>query len=1536
MVWTEKREVAFGAASDAAAGQLYPDNAIKTSKYTLLTFLPLVIAEQFQKRANVYFLIISVLMAIGEYTDLFETAVSPWSTVGVLIPMMAASAFLAAIDDVRRHGADSRTNAQQARVIRMGGRHKVFLDTVRWQDIRVGDILVLKGEEEVPADLVPLASSGFEGRCYVSTANLDGETNLKIKTAAPSAQAALCGRELLQDPPLLDQAVERLSQLKGTVQAEAPSKSILHFTGSIELSSDSEPSERSAEEPLNAVNLLLRGTQLRNTAWLFGVAVYTGPHTRMVMNSRATPVKLANLERVVNRAMLIVLGAQAVLALLSAILSVSFAREHDQLWYLHPPGLEKPKMRLPALLAEFLKFFVLYSNLMPISLYAAMEICNFAQAYFLKSDLGMYDEDQDTPASVRSTNLCHELGQVCHIFSDKTGTLTQNVMELKRISVAGKVFGTVDEARGFSGAQDLASWQKSSAQARRSAEAFLELLAVAHTVMITSDSRGAKRFEAESPDEEALVKAASELGWSFQSRSGDLIHVQVGLPGESGDSGNRSSYRVLALNSFNSTRKRMSLVVQAPDGQHWLLAKGADNVMMDRAAHVPDWLPLGLNEFAKEGLRTLVLGRRQLQQAEVHSWQQDYEAAQNSLEDRGAQLDAVAEKIEVNLQIVGVTAIEDKLQVGASETILALRHAGIKLWVLTGDKLETARNIGYSTNLLSDTMEVLVLKSSQSGTIGALLHELQEPVQKATDEGKTVALMVTGDALEEVTAAGQEKDFLKITENCRVVIACRVSPLQKAQLVRLVRESVEPQPVTLAIGDGANDVPMIQEAQVGVGISGKEGRQAVNAADFAIAQFSFLQRLLLVHGRWDYKRTCKFILYTFWKNAIITLLLFYYTFFSGFSGTCMFTSAVWTSFNLILFFPIIATGVFDRDVTAKQAMKLPGLYETGRLGVDLNLVKMIEMLLSALVHSFVLMTVAVVAVGDVDVAATGNYYSFGFMVFTWLIITMNYRAVFITTTYNWVFVAGILSSLALYVLFLLVYCNLPSIFPEVYHTMNQVLVTPLFWIGSLTVPLLAMMIDMFKAYLVLEFLPNRGDLILERSVLGCAHSGLLIHDGRCEAEQDLAVARNTNRAPTQHLPSSFDYDWVEGDHMRLQHASSAAVTDTSLLDTLSSQHSTPARSTTQGTLLTESTLEDGRLDSDGCVIEHRPPDSQFAQQKLKSCQFVLTWRAVLAAALGTGGLLLLLGVVMTLHSSGVAQIRVEYDRGDKAESDLSEELQPTWCPVAPGGGTNSCLFDLRIPNDMEPPIQVFYSVNPFMQNYFPYMSSMPVNQLEGRRSSREEIEDQCPVGTRVTSTGKQIYPCGLVATSVFNDTFEIFQAPIDTESPDMTIYREFHNPPDYLQRPGVSWLYERYPTVTTKSLGVRSKRFIAWMIPNFFGRAAKPYGVISKRLQKGQVVTLRINASFPVQSLGARKMLLLTTSNLLGARNYFLANILLTSGCLSLGIAAVVLAIRLCCARKLGKPRQHLAYLNGVDEDSDSEDSSNDELGTTTSSEESA
>ncbi|GLT55312.1 hypothetical protein SLA2020_284470 [Shorea laevis] len=598
----------------------------------------------------------------------------------------------------------------------------------------------------------------------------------------------------------------------------------------------------------------------------------------------------------------------------------------------------------------------------------------------------MYYEEADKPARARTSNLNEELGQVDTILSDKTGTLTCNSMEFIKCSVAGTAYG-----RGVTEVERALAWRKGSplaqevtdeeAQVDDSTEArtsvkgfnfidervtngnwvnepradviqkFLQLLAICHTALPEIDEEtGRISYEAESPDEAAFLIAARELGFEFYVRTQTSISLREFDP-FSGRKLERS-YKLLNILEFSSSRKRMSVIVRNEEGKLLLLCKGADSVMFERLAkngrEFEEQTKEHINEYADAGLRTLVLAYRELDEEEHSEFNMEFTRAKNSLStDRDELIEEVAEKIERNLILLGATAVEDKLQSGVPECIDKLAQAGIKIWVLTGDKMETAINIGFACSLLRQGMKQIVI-SSEAPEIKALektgdesavaaafkasvLHQISEGKELLTtssENSQALALIIDGKSLACALDDDVKDMFLELALGCASVICCRSSPKQKALVARLVK--IRTGGTTLAIGDGANDVGMLQEADIGVGISGVEGMQAVMASDIAIAQFRYLERLLLVHGHWCYRRISSMICYFFYKNIAFGFTIFFFEAYASFSGQAAYNDWYLSLYNVFFTsLPVIALGVFDQDVSARLCLKFPLLYQEG-------------------------------------------------------------------------------------------------------------------------------------------------------------------------------------------------------------------------------------------------------------------------------------------------------------------------------------------------------------------------------------------------------------------------------------------------------------------------------------------------------------------------------------------------------------------------------------------------------------------------------
>ncbi|XP_039641646.1 probable phospholipid-transporting ATPase VD isoform X2 [Perca fluviatilis] len=1128
--------------------KLYKGNKIRTTKYSLLSFLPKNLFEQLHRLANVYFIFLAAL----NFVPVVE-AFQPQIALAPIILVLSMTAAKDIWEDYRRFKSDHSINSLLCHVY--SSKQKAYIDQ-RWKDVRVGDFVRLSCNEIIPADMLLLYSSDPRGVCYIETANLDGETNLKQ-------------RQVVSDLPL--QGVEfSLESFHCRVECENPNNDLGRFRGYVE-------HPGGLRVGLHNNNLLLRSCTVRNTETVVGMVVYAGHETKAMMNNSGPRYKRSQLEKHLNTDILWCV-------LLLIIMCLTAAIGHG-VWLnnLKDPLFQVDTETSPAL-AGFYVFWtmiIVLQVLIPISLYVSIEIVKLGQIYFIHNDLALYNKQLDSRIQCRALNITEDLGQIQYLFSDKTGTLTENKMVFRRCSIYGVEYPHEENARrlevyeaekseeagrsvtlksGCSGKSlscrslscqrssvslhtlaaetdeeeeeeeeelsnpihprtnafcsrvakevvpdpelvrklnwfccpelalsDGSSGTPSSLELTYITDFFLAL-AICNSVVVSSPSQprhvvpeartplksledfklmfqrlsfspftalstlsppqmkgspvsftrrlfargkagsftptnsttdgsdpgqesnleppdprrkldlssraeggdagrtehrdteaedaktnpdGARQdaegdpirevdresdtneellYEAESPDEAALVHAAQAYRCTLRGRSAEGLLVD--LPGIGS-----LAVQLLHILPFDSNRKKMSVVVRHPLTGHVVVyTKGADSVIMDLAetpkgaeqaqeiySHIREQTQIHLDGYAREGLRTLCIAKKVVGEEEYEAWLKGQLLAESSIENREELLLESAQRLETNLTLLGTTGIVDRLQEEVPETIEALQRAGIKVWILTGDKKETAINIAYACRLLCPNDQLLTASCGSKDACAVLLEELKVEVQRgeaslteptaAGNHGESSSggmagfvLVIDGRTLEWALQEELKSHFLELSQGCKAVICCRSTPLQKSQVVRLVRDQLGV--MTLAVGDGANDVSMIQVADVGIGISGQEGMQAVMSSDFAISRFKHLSKLLLVHGHLCYSRLANMILYFIYKNVMYVNLLFWYQFFCGFSGGVMTNAWVLILFNLLFTsVPPLIYGVLDQHMPADTLMELPELYQ---------------------------------------------------------------------------------------------------------------------------------------------------------------------------------------------------------------------------------------------------------------------------------------------------------------------------------------------------------------------------------------------------------------------------------------------------------------------------------------------------------------------------------------------------------------------------------------------------------------------------------
>ncbi|KAG1338873.1 phospholipid-transporting ATPase 1 [Cocos nucifera] len=1071
----------------------FAGNSIRTAKYSILTFLPRNLFEQFHRVAYVYFLVIAILNQLPQLA-VFGRGASVLPLAFVLLVTAVKDAY----EDWRRHRSDRNENGRTASVLAAGGRQ---FQPMRWKDIRVGEIIKIAANETIPCDMVLLSTSDSTGVAYVQTINLDGESNLKTRYAKQET---------------LSKSVDK-EGFAGLIRCERPNRNIYGFHANMEIDRK--------KVSLGPSNIVLRGCELKNTAWAVGVVVYAGRETKVMLNSSGAPSKRSRLETHMNRETLLLSGLLLALCLVVCVLAGIWLGNHkDDLDY--SPYFRKRNFSSDdekdynyygigmQIFFTFLMSVIVFQIMIPISLYISMELVRLGQAYFMTRDASLYDEASNSRFQCRALNINEDLGQIKYIFSDKTGTLTENKMEFQCASIqgvdysGGKASSPRDwEAYSVVGNQfwrpkllvktdpELVRLLRSGGESRErmhAREFFLALAACNTIVPLTVGTPDPKQklidYQGESPDEVALVYAAAAYGFVLVERTSG--HIVIDVLGE------RLRFDVLGLHEFDSDRKRMSVIIGCPDKRVKLFVKGADSSMfgvIDRSINLDiiRATETHLHAYSSLGLRTLVIGMRELSSAEFNDWQSAYEKASTALMGRGSLLRAVAANVECNLHVLGASGIEDKLQRGVPEAIESLRQAGIKVWVLTGDKQETAISIGYSCKLLTSEMTQIIINNhskdscrksledaiAMTNKLAAISPGAQNTLTGTGSQRVPLALIIDGTSLVYILETELEEELFKAATVCDVVLCCRVAPLQKAGIVALIKNRTDD--MTLAIGDGANDVSMIQMADVGVGISGQEGRQAVMASDFAMGQFRFLVPLLLVHGHWNYQRMAYMILYNFYRNAVFVFMLFWYVLYTAFSLTTAITE--WSSVLYSVIYtalPTIVVGILDKDLSRKTLLKYPQLYGSGQREERYNLKLFILTMMDTVWQSLAIFFIPFLAYrhSTIDGSSLGDLWTLA------VVILVNIHLAMDVFRWNWITHASIWGCIVATAICVIIIDSIP-VLPG-YWAIYDVMGTGLFWLLLLGIAVAGMVPRFAMKAFTEYFFPSDIQIAREQEKFG--------------------------------------------------------------------------------------------------------------------------------------------------------------------------------------------------------------------------------------------------------------------------------------------------------------------------------------------------------------------------------------------------------------------------------------------------------------------
>ena len=1060
----------------------FKDNKVDTTKYNIITFLPKALFYQFMRVANIYFLACAVLQCIPAISPLgAETALVP------IIIVLSVSLIREAVEDCARAKLDKQQNCEPT---------ELYVDE-QWEQtqsgkLHMGEIVSVKQDDAFPADLILIDSDLPEGICYIETGTLDGEKTLKLKESPTQTAGKFNNKGERVDSFLIT----------GNAMTDQPNPELYLLNGKMHLvfTNYKESGKKETHDiPLDAKQLLLKGAKLRNTSWIIGIVVYTGHNCKIMKNSKDAVTKYSSVELLMNKALVFIFVLQAILCIVAACFRGYYYKANNLQSVDGGEGKEDNTLEKGFAFTDrsytwesffnYFTYLLLLNTMIPISLIITLEVVKLIQGAFMKSDAYSYSKVRKKWLTPNSISLNEECGLVNYIFSDKTGTLTCNKMQFKYCVIGDICYeylrseheGSIKEinfrydeniipfrkyemfenmldenkmrnATKYNGfiikSEKDKSLQLSLENTQDLIENFWYGLSLCHSCSIQKNDDSTEDYICISPDSIELVKTAKDQGWNFiDSGSSSIKRIKLGKEGLF-----RNDIERLQLIEFSSDRKRETVIVR-DRGLIKVFCKGADSIIEERLSkNTPESIlkqsKYYVNKFSAQGFRTLFLAMKILSEKEYEDYAAKLKEAQMSQDNKDKKVEEANDIIENNLFLIGTTIVEDKLQENVPETIRNLRLSKIKVWMLTGDKMNTAYNIGLSCNLINKDMKIfsicgIEIKKNENLEIinkderDKVITDFAKEYEKYKGQFDSLDKPQFGILVDEKALLTINDDefiqhiFLNIAKEAVAVICCRVSPIQKSQVVKMMKE-YDPSAITLAIGDGGNDVSMILEAHIGVGIYGEEGMRAVQSSDYAIGEFQNLSPLLFFHGRTNYIRNSECIQYFFYKNFVFKVVQFIFGFYCNFTGQTIIDDWFITTFNMLFTsLPLGTRALMDHDLKPNDGeivlKMLPFMYAENRDNPIFTITNFLLNLLKGIIHCTINFFFVIYTFKDNSFDENGNIgelWVISVTLFTNILLIVTTDLLIFTKYHTWInfMILGVVTVLA-YVLFILIVHN---------------------------------------------------------------------------------------------------------------------------------------------------------------------------------------------------------------------------------------------------------------------------------------------------------------------------------------------------------------------------------------------------------------------------------------------------------------------------------------------------------------------------------